>query len=67
MTGAGDAYATGVVAGLFYGHDLEEAMRWGAANGAAVVEEVGSQAGLLSLNKIRERLKENSKIAAKEI
>ena len=37
MTGAGDAYATGVLAGLSYGKDLPEAMRWGAANGAAVV------------------------------
>lgn len=67
MTGAGDAYATGTLAGLSYGHPLEEAMRWGAANSASVVEYVGSTAGLLSLNKLEERLKEHKKITAKEI
>jgi sugar/nucleoside kinase (ribokinase family) len=67
MTGAGDAYATGTVAGLIQGLPLEEAMRWGAANSAAVVEQMGSTTGLLSLNKMEERLKENKKIIAKEI
>lgn len=66
-TGAGDAYATGVLAGLFHGKSLPEAMRWGAANGASVVEYIGAQAGLLSYYKMQERLKENFKILAKEI
>lgn len=67
MTGAGDAYATGIIAGCFYGNDLKEAMRWGAANGAAVVEKIGPQDGLLTYNQMQERLKANSKIVAKEI
>ena len=67
MTGAGDAYATGVLAGLFHGKDLKEAMRWGAANGASVVEQVGPQAGLLTFHGMQEKLKENTKIVAKEI
>lgn len=67
MTGAGDAYATGLVAGLFHGKSLEEAMRWGAANGAAVVEQIGPQAGLLTYSQMQSKLKENSKIAAKGI
>lgn len=67
MTGSGDAYATGVLAGLFYGKSLPEAMRWGSANGASVVEQVGPQAGLLSYNQMQEKLKENSKIMAKEL
>jgi len=66
-TGAGDAFATGVLAGFFYGKDLAEAMRWGSANGAAVVEEIGPQAGLLTYNQMQEKLKMNSKIIAKEI
>ncbi len=66
-TGAGDAYATGVLSALFHGKDLEEAMRWGAANGASVVEQIGPQAGLLTYSKMQEILKENSKIIAKEI
>ena len=67
MTGAGDAYATGLLAGLFYGKELNEAMRWGAANGASVVEQIGPQKGLLTYSQMQDRLKENSKIITKEI
>lgn len=67
MTGAGDAYATGVVAGLIHGESLESATRWGAANSASVVEFMGSTPGLLSLNKMEERLKESKSIISKEI
>jgi pseudouridine kinase len=67
MTGSGDAFAAGTLAGLFHSKDLSEAMRWGAANGASVVEQIGPQAGLLTLNQMQEKLKENAKIVAKEI
>lgn len=67
MTGAGDAYSTGTVAGLINGEPLEEAMRWGAANAASVVEQIGPQAGLLSLDGMRDSLKKNKNIIAKEI
>lgn len=67
MTGCGDAYATGLLAGLFHGEGLKDAMRWGAANGSAVVEQIGPQAGLLTYDQMQEKLKENSKIVAKEI
>ncbi len=67
MTGAGDAYATGVLAGLLHGKSLDSAMRWGAANAAGVVEQVGPQAGLLTYDQMQERLKANSKIVAKKI
>lgn len=67
MTGSGDAYATGVLAGLFHGKTLPEAMRWGAVNGASVVEQVGPQAGLLSYAKMQEKLKENAKIVTREL
>lgn len=67
VTGSGDAYATGVLSALFYGKDLSEAMRWGAANGAAVVEQIGPQVGLLTYNQMQEKLKQNSKIIAKKI
>lgn len=66
-TGAGDAYSSGLLGGLFYGNDLPEAMRWGAANGAAVVEQVGAQAGLLTYGGMQAKLKENSKIIARII
>lgn len=67
MTGAGDAYATGVLAGLFHGNSLPDAMRWGAANGASVVGEIGSQAGLLTNEKMQDSLKKNSQIVTKEL
>ncbi len=67
MTGAGDSFATGTLAGLFYGHPLEESMRWGGVNSASVVEHMGSTPGLLTLNKMEEKLKEHKKIIAKEI
>lgn len=66
MTGAGDAYSTGLIAGLFYGKTLPEAMRWGAANGASVIEYVGPHAGLLTYDKMQKKLKENDKIMTKE-
>lgn len=67
MTGAGDAYATGVLAGLFYGKDLAGSMRWGAANGGSVVEEIGCQKGLLTYDLMQKKLKEHAKIIAKEL
>lgn len=66
-TGAGDAFATGALAAFFYGKDLPEAMRWGACNGASVVEQIGPQAGLLTYNQMQVKLKENLKIIVKEI
>lgn len=66
-TGAGDAYATGLMSGLYYGKDFSEAMRWGAANGASVVEQIGAQAGLLTYEAMQQKLEENSKIKAVEL
>lgn len=48
MTGAGDAYLSGVVGALIYGQNLKKAMQWGAIDSASVVEKLGAQAGLLS-------------------
>lgn len=67
MTGAGDSYATGVLAGLFYGKGLDEVMRWGAANSAATIQEIGAQNGILTYEKMQEKLKEHVKIAPKEL
>jgi sugar/nucleoside kinase (ribokinase family) len=67
MTGAGDAYATGTLAGLYYGNTLPEAMRWGAANSASVVEQIGPQAGLLTFHQMEQKLKENPKITAQPL
>lgn len=67
MTGAGDAYATGLLAGFINGKNLPEAMRWGTANGASVIEQVGPQAGLLTKEQMLAKLKENAKIIHREL
>lgn len=47
-TGAGDAYASGVIAGLFYKLPLSEAMIWGTINASHAIQFVGTQNGLLT-------------------
>ncbi len=54
-TGAGDSYATGATAALFYGETLQEAMIWGAINGASVAFQIGPQKGLLTLEEMKKR------------
>ncbi len=54
-TGAGDSYATALCAALFHEKTLPEAMVWGSINSAAVVHEIGPQAGLLTLAEIEKR------------
>lgn len=56
-TGAGDAYSAGFLGGLISGLEVDEAMRWGAVNAASVIEKVGAQTGLLTVEEIKKRLK----------
>jgi len=55
-TGAGDGYASGLIAGLVHGHNIETAMRWGSANSASVIQHIGAQKGLLTLPQISQLL-----------
>jgi ribokinase len=56
-TGAGDAFATGMVAALFHGHAVPEAICWGTANSASVIGKIGPQEGLLTIAKMAAMLK----------
>ncbi|PID99258.1 hypothetical protein CSA80_00615 [Candidatus Saccharibacteria bacterium] len=47
-TGAGDAYASTLIAALAKGHNLESALQWAPINSMSVVQKTGAQAGLLS-------------------
>lgn len=47
-TGAGDAFASTLVAALATGQPLSEALRWAPINSAYVVQQIGAQAGLLT-------------------
>jgi len=55
-TGAGDAFASALVAALVQGSSLSEAMAWGPINAMSVVQEVGSQTGLLTGSALLELL-----------
>ncbi len=61
-TGAGDAFATGMLAGLANGLTVPEAMRWGTANSAGVIGKVGPQEGLLTKPKMAHMLKTYGRI-----
>jgi len=55
-TGAGDSFSSTVVAMLAKGMPLAEALKRGPINSMSVVQYVGAQAGLLSLEKLEEYL-----------
>lgn len=55
-TGAGDAYTSGLIGGLFTGVTFDQAMRWGAAQAAAAIKVAGSSEGLLDREKLEQTL-----------
>jgi ribokinase len=59
MTGAGDAYSAGFVSALALGLDVKEAMRWGAMNGASVIQKIGAREGLLTRKAMEMILEQN--------
>lgn len=56
-TGAGDAYASTIVSMLVKGKTLNQALIYAPINSMSVVQQVGAQKGLLSMDKIEEFLK----------
>jgi sugar/nucleoside kinase (ribokinase family) len=61
-TGAGDAFTTGYIAGLFYGKSHAEALRWGPMNAGGVVQQIGPQAGLLTKKQMEAQLKKTKQV-----
>ena len=55
-TGAGDAYASTMVAALAVGNNLEAALQWAPINSMNVVQHPGSQAGLLTVSELEKWL-----------
>lgn len=51
-TGAGDAFASGMVAGVLYGKTYEQAVLWGVKNATGVLHHIGAKKGLLTLGEI---------------
>jgi len=56
ITGAGDAFASTTTAALALGKELPEALRWGATNASAVLQEIGAQKGLLTREELEQHL-----------
>jgi len=61
-TGAGDAFGSGLVAGLILGLKPQEMIKLAAANSASVVTQIGSKAGLLWQEEIKAWLTKSLKI-----
>lgn len=55
-TGAGDAFASTIVAALAMGESMDTALTWAPINSMNVVQKLGAQAGLLSKEKILQYL-----------
>lgn len=47
-TGAGDAFASAFLSAIILKKDIPTAMRWGTANSASVIQQIGAQKGLLN-------------------
>ena len=52
-TGAGDAFASGYVAAILYGHNYERAVNWGVENARAILKNIGAKKGILNLAQIK--------------
>lgn len=55
-TGAGDAFASTIVAALALGESMDTALTWAPINSMNVVQELGAQRGLLKLAKLKRYL-----------
>ena len=55
-TGAGDAFASTLTAGLMLGKSIDEALTWAPINSAGVVQELGAQRGLMTMDTLQEWL-----------
>ena len=55
-TGAGDAFASTIVAALAQGESMDTALTWAPVNSASVVQKLGAQAGLLRIDELKEWL-----------
>ena len=57
-TGAGDAFASTIVAALAHGESIETALTWAPINSMSVVQKLGAQAGLLHREEVEKYLEE---------
>lgn len=53
-TGAGDAFASGMVAGVLYGKTYSQSLSWGIKNATGILSFIGAKKGLLTLGEINQ-------------
>jgi len=61
-TGAGDAFASGFLAGLILKNDVLFAMNLGMANATSVIKHMGAKNKLLTLTEAKKEIKKNQRI-----
>ncbi len=61
-TGAGDAFASGFVAGFFLYKKIEKAMQLGLAQSEAVIQYIGAKKGLLTLRQAEKVMRKPAKM-----
>ncbi|MEK7639480.1 MAG: carbohydrate kinase family protein [Patescibacteria group bacterium] len=59
-TGAGDSFSATFTAAIALGKSPEEALSWGPINSMSVVQKIGAQAGLLTLEELMQLLASRS-------
>ncbi len=66
-TGAGDAFAAGVVSGLVYRDDIEFGLGMGMANATSVIRHIGAKNKLLKYKEALREMKKNHRISKKKV
>lgn len=64
-TGAGDAYGSGFLSAFVHGKTIPEAMQWGNANAASVVQYIGAREGLLEQDALLAMIAEHQDVTAR--
>jgi len=57
-TGAGDSFSSTFTSALVLGHDIQTALSWGPINSMNVVQHIGAQKGLLTMDELLKYLKD---------
>ncbi len=66
-TGAGDAFASGLLAGLIYKGSLEFGFNMGMANASSVIRHLGAKNRLLKYREAVREMKKNHRISKKKV
>lgn len=66
-TGAGDAYATGFLYGYLNKEAINQCMKLASINANSVIERIGAQEGLLTLDELNQAKNQSSDLEATEI